>query len=141
MRGFFGICTINTKTSHNIGTLWRSANIFGAAFLSTVGRRYKKQAADTLNTPAHVPLYEYKSFDELQIPKGTQLIGVEITPDAIPIREFKHPERAIYILGPEDGSIPNEILSKCQAVIKLPGNSCLNLATAGSLVMYDRIVR
>ena len=47
-RGFFGVGIENTKTHQNIGTLWRSASIMGASFMFTIGKRYKKQASDTM---------------------------------------------------------------------------------------------
>jgi len=47
-RGFFGIGIQNIKTESNIGTLWRSANILGADFIYTIGKRYKKQSSDTM---------------------------------------------------------------------------------------------
>lgn len=67
MRGYFGIGIINGKTPENLGTLWRSANLYGAAFIFTVGKRYKRQSSDTPNTPRHIPLFEYQSLDDLSL--------------------------------------------------------------------------
>ena len=43
MSNFYGIGIVNTKTEANIGTLWRSAHAFGASFIFTVGRRYRRR--------------------------------------------------------------------------------------------------
>ena len=52
MRGYFAIGVYHPKNHLNIGTLWRTANILKAAFIFTVGARYKRfQCSDTLNTP------------------------------------------------------------------------------------------
>ena len=42
MCGYCGIGIENGKAEVNLGTLWRSAHIFGAVFLFTVGRRYRQ---------------------------------------------------------------------------------------------------
>lgn len=46
-RGYFGVAVYRPKTEANIGTLWRSATAYGAAFLATVGQRHQRQASDT----------------------------------------------------------------------------------------------
>lgn len=143
-RGFFGIGIINAKTETNIGTLWRSANIFGASFIFTIGRRYpKRQKSDTMNTPKHIPLYEYDTFDLFYktIPRNTNLIGIEIDNKSKDIETFNHPEQSIYLLGAEDTGIPQDVLKHCNEIIKLPGEYCLNVSVAGSIVIYDRIMK
>ncbi len=141
MRGYFGIGIMNTKCPMNIGTLWRSANIFGASFIFTIGRRYKHQASDTLNTPCHVPLYNYEDFSDFSAhrPLACQLIGVEQSESSVSIGCFAHPERAVYLLGAEDNGLPKEAVSYCQSVIHIDTRFCLNVAVAGSIVMFDRV--
>lgn len=142
-RGFFGIGIYHGKRSCNIGTLWRTANIFGASYIYTIGRRYKRQSSDTMKTLRHVPLFEFEDFSEFLTarPRGARLIAIEIKNDAINLADFHHPEQAVYLLGAEDGGIPNHILTKCNSIVKLPGDTCLNVSTAGSIVVYDRITK
>lgn len=45
-RGYFGIGVFHGKNEQNIGTLWRSANIMGADFIFTIGKRYSRQCTD-----------------------------------------------------------------------------------------------
>lgn len=138
MRGYFGIGVMLPKCETNVGTLWRSAYNMGAAYVFTVQRRYSPQASDTTQSWRHLPLYHYS---ELVIPYSCQLVGVEITADARDLVDFIHPERAMYLLGPEDGSIPARLLQQCTAVVKIPSQRCLNVAVAGSIVMYDRMLK
>ena len=79
-------------------------------------------------------------FDDffVHMPYDCKLIGVEIEKDAHNICAFSHPERAIYLLGAEDNGLSSPILSRCQAVIQIPTIYCLNVAVAGSIVLYDR---
>lgn len=140
MSGYFGVGIYNTKTVENVGTLWRSALIFDAAFVFTIGKRYKKQASDTLKTSRYIPLINYPTFEEFQKcrPDGCQLIGVEQTEKSIPLDRFVHPQRVIYLLGAEDHGLPPAVLEKCQSVVSITTRLCLNVAVAGSIVMYSR---
>lgn len=141
MRGFFGIGIQNTKTEMNVGTLWRSASILGASFIFTIGKRYKRQASDTMESWKHIPLYHYITLEDFykSLPYDCQLIGVELDNKSVPVSHFKHPERCVYLLGAEDNGLTKEAINKCHKLIQLPGNYCMNVAVAGSIVMYDRI--
>jgi hypothetical protein len=46
-RGFFAIGIVNGKTHQNIGTLLRSAYLYDAAFVFTIGKRYDRQASSS----------------------------------------------------------------------------------------------
>jgi len=142
-RGYFGIGIQNPKIEENIGTLWRSAFILGASFIFTIGKRYKKQASDTPQSWKHIPLFNYETFDEFYkaMPYDCRLIGIEIDEKSVPIHEYKHPERCIYLLGAEDSGLSKEAISKCHELVILPGDICLNVSVAGSLVLYDRIAK
>ena len=117
-RGYFAIGVFHPKNSVNIGTLWRSAYVFGASYIFTIGRRYKKQSSDTLKTFRHVPLFHFLTFEDFKryLPYDAQLICVELTDQANKLREFKHPQRSIYLLGAEDNGISKEILKGHQTI-------------------------
>ena len=141
MRGYFGIGIYQGKTFENVGTLWRSADLMGAAFMFTIGKRYKKEASDTMKSFRHIPLYNYVSFDDFHkaMPYDCLLVGVELHTDSTPIKEFNHYERCIYLLGAEDHGLSKECINKCHKLIQLPGRKSMNVAVAGSIVMFDRI--
>lgn len=143
MRGYFGIGIERSKSEVNVGTLWRSAYNLGASFIFTIGRRYPKQASDTTQSWRHIPLLEYSNVEDFRnhIPFDCIPIAIELTSDAKSIRDFKHPERAVYILGPEDGSISKALQDICKTVICIESKYCLNVAVAGSIIMYDRQVK
>ncbi len=140
-RGYFAVGIYSGKTPANTGTLWRSAHSLGASFMFTVGCRYHYDRTDTTKAALHVPLFNFASVDELRrfAPKQCELVGVELTDVAEPIAAFEHPERAIYMLGAEDYGLSKDALDACSRVVVLPGRYCLNVAVAGSMVMFDRI--
>ncbi len=54
------------------------------------------------------------------------------------VTEFKHPERCVYLLGAEDIGLSKDAIDKCHKLVQLPGDYCMNVAVAGSIMMYDR---
>lgn len=144
-RGYFGIGIYHTKTAANVGTLWRSASLYGAAFVFTIGRRYQKQCSDTMQTPRHTPLYHFADADDFyaHLPYDARLIAVELTDNAHALPNFCHPERAVYLLGAEDSGLPKDLLEKAWATVQIPTMmpQSMNVATAGTVVMYDRFVK
>ena len=142
-RGFFGVAIYDAKHESNVGVLWRSASVFGASFIATLGeRRYKTMKSDTMKSHRHLPLFHFNNIQDLRthLPKGCLLIGVELTNDSSDLQTFYHPEQALYLLGAEDYGIPFHILQQCDQTIKINTslNISLNVGAAGSIVCYDR---
>ena len=142
-RGFFGVGIVGSKTAVNVGTLWRTADALGAAFIFTAGRRYPRQASDTTKAWRHVPMFEFQDAEALfeSIPFGCVPVAVELAADARGLPGYTHPERAVYILGAEDTGVPPRVLRRCRDVVRIPGSRCLNVAVAGSIVLYDRVAK
>ncbi len=138
---YFGIGVYQPKTRENIGTLWRSALIMGASFIFVIEEKYKKQSSDVLKTWSKIPLFQHEHFDHFysSLPYSCKLIGVELDKKAIPIQEYEHPPRAIYLLGSEQIGLPKAIKNKCHELVQLPGEMSLNVAVAGSIMIYDRV--
>jgi len=131
------------KTSMNYGSLFRTAQVFGADFIFLIGCRFKEQATDTMKSSRHMPLYVYKDFKDFNEhrPFNCKLIGIELTESATPIKDFKHPKQACYLLGAEDTGLTKEAIAGCQEIIILPGERSLNVAVAGSIVLFDRLMK
>ena len=47
----------------------------------------------------------------------------------------------MYVFGPENGSLDEEILQRCTHVVSIPGRQCSNLAAAVNVVLYDRVAK
>ena len=138
--GYFEVGVYHVKHECNIGTLWRTAYQLQAAGIFTIGKRYARQASDTLKAIRHIPLRHFKDWDEFAIgrPIGAQLVAIEM--GGTPLRQFKHPKQAIYLLGAEDHGLPETILKHCQAIVSLEAIELpsYNVAVAGSIVLYHR---
>ena len=142
-RGYFGIGLYMPKTSHNIGTLWRSAKNMGADFMFTIGTRAMiSQASDTEKGYKYIPFYVYPDLDSFILPTGCRLVGIEQTEDSVDLIDFVHYERACYILGSEDNGLSNKVQEYCTGgIVHINTPSCLNVSVAGSIVMYDRMLK
>lgn len=140
-RGYFAIGAERMSKALNLGNLMRSAHAFGASFTFTVGATYQalEARADTSKGQWHLPHYNWRSADEMALPQGCKLVGVELIDAAIDLPSFRHPLRAAYILGPEQGSLSPALLHRCDYVVKIPTSFCVNVAMAGAIVMYDRV--
>lgn len=143
MRGYFGIGVEGISKQMNAGSLFRNAHAFGASFVFTVGAAYRPfegRRSDTANTTNHLPLYDFPQLRDLRLPRGCRLVGVELLDDATALPSFRHPRQAAYVLGSERGSLSPELVALCDDVVKIPTKFPINLAVAGAVVMYDRLI-
>ena len=137
---FFGIGILHGKTPENLGVLWRTAQNMGASFIFTIGKRYAHQASDTHNAVKSLPYYHYKDFEDFysHLPKGVRIVGVEKDERAVNLETFKHPKRCVYLLGAEDHGLTQEALNRSHFLVQFSSIYSLNVAVAGSIVLYDR---
>lgn len=142
-RGYFGIGVERPKFEANIGTLYRSAICFDASFVFSIGARFPRQASDTTCSWRHVPALRYPTTADWHehIPYSCEPIGVEIVDRAQPLEDFVHPQRAVYLLGPEDGGLSKVALDACSRVVQIDTRYCLNVASAGTVLLYDRALK
>ena len=143
MRGYFGVGVERVSKTMNVGNLFRSAHAFGASFVFTIAANYKRKEgskSDTSNSLRHLPFYSFPRADSLVLPDKCKLIGVELTDHSIELPSFHHPAQAAYILGPERGELSQSLVARCDWVVKIPTQFCVNLGIAGAIVMYDRLI-
>lgn len=68
-------------------------------------------------------------------------MAVELVDGARALPEYTHPDRALYIFGPEDGSLDQDIRDWCEDVVYIPTEGCMNLAATVNVVLYDRMAK
>lgn len=143
---FVAIGLENPKTPDNVGSVLRAVGCFNAQAVYYTGQRYDiaaKHHTDTKNVQSRVPLARTDSWAELkaQLPEGTKMVCVELALGATSLPEFEHPERALYVFGPEDGSLAKAAVSAADAVVYIPTIGCLNLAATVNVLLYDRLLK
>jgi tRNA G18 (ribose-2'-O)-methylase SpoU len=141
MRGYFAIGAEGISKPMNLGNLIRSAHAFGASFVFLVDAHYTVSSAlSDSQAESQLPLYRFASVEELVLPGRCRLIGVELLDEAVELPSFRHPQNAAYVFGPERSSLSPEMVARCDHVVKIPTRFCINLAAAGAIVMYDRML-
>lgn len=134
---------IDPKSPSNVGAVMRAAGCYGANAVRYTGNRYDRAArfhTDTKNVSSSIPLvHVIDLLDEL--PERTRLVCVELVEGATPLPQFQHPAHALYIFGPEDGSLSQEVVDRADAVVYIPTIGCMNLAATVNVVLYDRLAK
>lgn len=144
-KGYFAIGVYEPKFEVNIGSLWRTAHIMGASMLFTVGARYQQQASDTPKSDKQIPLVHFDTIKQVIEAKQNDipLLGIELSNNSYPLQTFRHPQSAWYLLGAEDRGIPAGVLDMCDRTLEISTKEpySLNVAVAGSIVIYDRVMK
>lgn len=140
MRGFSAVGLFNPKTPENVGSALRACHCYGASMLAVQGKRFKKASTDTYQSWRHMPVFEVDDLFSV-IPYNTVPVAVELVDSASSLVQYKHPERAFYVFGPEDGSLGKSTLSWCRDVVYIPTDGCMNLAATVNVVLYDRLAK
>lgn len=134
---------INPKSPANVGAILRASGCFQAHAVRYTGNRWERGArfhTDTQNISQELSLsHESDLWDGL--PEGTQVVCVDLVEGATPLPEFQHPAKAMYVFGPEDGSIEQALVDRADHVVYIPTIGCLNLAATANVVLYDRLAK
>lgn len=137
------VCLINPKYTANVGAIQRAASCYDVKQVWFTGNRIKLEEGERL--PREERMKGYKNVDLIQYDypfdhfgKGVTPVAIELLPNSENLFDFEHPENALYVFGPEDGSIPQVMRQHCHRFVVIPSRHCLNLAAAVYTVLYDR---
>ena len=141
-RGFSVVGLYKPKSRVNVGSALRAVHCYGAASMMVEGARgdVVKGGANVFSTQKHTPLFMVDDLIKSR-PFDTQVVVVDLIPGATPLHEFEHPERAMYIFGPEDGTLGKRHTDLAQHVVYVPTKGCMNLAATVNVVLYDRAAK
>ncbi|MFT5277252.1 MAG: tRNA(Leu) C34 or U34 (ribose-2'-O)-methylase TrmL [Glaciecola sp.] len=141
--GLVSLGLVNPKSATNVASILRACGCYGASAVFYTGQRFgyaKDFNADTKKMRHIIPTIGVDSLLAIA-PKGSSKVVIELVEGAIPLPEFEHPENAFYIFGPEDASVPEEILNACDHVVYIPTRNSMNLAATANVVLYDRMAK
>lgn len=141
------IILTNPKYSANVGAAVRAASCFGAKQVWWTGNRVKLEDGERLPREERMIGYrdvELRHFDyPFEQFRGQDVtpVALELLPGSECLLDFVHPENAVYVFGPEDGSIDQVNRKLCHRFVTIPSKHCTNLAAAVYLILYDRIIK
>ena len=82
------------KHKVNVGTLIRSAELFGAAMVFTVGRPYRFQSSDTTKSYRRLPILHFASWEDYRasavfawVPVAVEIVDGKAHPRDTPNRD------------------------------------------------------
>lgn len=140
------IAAWNISKEHNVGSLVRTAHAVAAEEVVLVGAREwnveAARTADLYTTVTRVP--DLQAFRDHLAAGGWRLVAVELDRRAVPLFEAEYPERPCFLLGAELGGVPAELLDEARLIVQIPQWGLvpsLNLAVAGSIVLYDCLAK
>jgi tRNA(Leu) C34 or U34 (ribose-2'-O)-methylase TrmL len=146
-QSYVTIGLVNPKGPSNVGTIMRAAGCFNANEVLYTGTRYERAAqyeiktnTDTHNSRNNIPLTQVECLLSKKA-ENMEVVCVELCVGATSLTEFSHPERALYIFGPEDSSLSQTIIDQADHVVYIPTKNCLNLAATANVVLYDRLAK
>lgn len=150
----------NVRSSHNVGSLLRTADGLGIDKVYLTGyspyplapgdTRLPHIAAKTTRQIAKTALGAEKSvkwqhepdinkvLDELKH-KSYEIAALEQAPGAIPLHKFKPPLKTALIVGNEIDGLNPEVLAFCSRVIDIPmrgQKESFNVAAAAAMALY-----
>jgi tRNA(Leu) C34 or U34 (ribose-2'-O)-methylase TrmL len=134
---------INPKSPENVGMVLRAAGCYEASGVFYTGERFNRARqffTDTKNIHEKIPLTHVPCLADA-VAQGVKIVAIELIEGATPLMDFVHPEQALYIFGPEDGSVHQEVLDRCDHVVYVPTVGCMNLAASVNVVLYDRLAK
>jgi RNA methyltransferase, TrmH family len=117
----------------NVGTLLRSADAFDAEVTLSEGCADPfgpKALRAAMGSTFRVPLLEFRVP-----PRSVALVAEGGTP----IGELEFERYSTFLLGSEREGLPDEIVARCDAKATIPvrGVESLNVAMAGTIVLYE----
>lgn len=138
----------NPKDITNVGSVMRAAGCYQADQVLYSGKRYDratKMSTDTQKASTSIPLINIdslglESFIDA-VDADTKIVCVDLVQGATPLPAFHHPEKALYIFGPEDGTIAQNVIDRADYVVFVPTIGCMNLAASVNVVLYDRLAK
>jgi len=139
----FAVAAWEISKEHNVGTLVRTAHAAAAAEVILTGEReWNVEAARTAENYTEIVQLPAEPGTLLRHvrERGYQLVAVELAEGSTSLFDAVYPERPCFLLGAELGGLPNDLLDAAALIVQIPQWGlvpCLNLAVAGSIVIYD----
>ena len=147
----------NIRSTHNVGSIFRSAEGFGAREIILTGYTpYPSIPNDTrlphiaqkITTQIHktalgaeqlVPFRYVTEPEEFLSTCKLPIVALEQSSTSVPIGEYTPPAKLALLLGEEVHGITQELLQKCEAILEIPMHGkkeSFNVSVAAGIALY-----
>lgn len=131
------------KSATNVGAVMRAAGCYAVDNVIYTGSRYDRAVklnTDTKKISSLIPLTQQQHLLDNKA-EDVKVICVDLVEGAVPLPNFIHPSKALYLFGPEDGTLNQKLINQADAVVYIPTIGCMNLAATVNVVLYDRLAK
>jgi tRNA(Leu) C34 or U34 (ribose-2'-O)-methylase TrmL len=138
------IVLIDPKYAHNVGMVVRLASCYGLSQVWFTGERVSLDISFRKRLPREERMKGYADVEIINYDYPFEQfadvipVAVEVRKNSESLHSFEHPQNAVYVFGPEDGSVSKPHISHCHRFVVIPTKHCLNLATAVATILWDR---
>lgn len=146
----------NIRSAYNVGAIFRTADGAGVSKIFLVGYtptpldrfgRIQQEIEKTSLGASEVIPWEQHQLSRGVIDKlkaeGVEVVAVEQSANAKPLREFNVPEKVVYILGNEVDGVSAETALASDTIVEIPmlgTKESLNVSVAAGIVLYHDLV-
>lgn len=141
------IVMYDPRYPHNAGAAMRGASCYGIGQIWIAGERTEKKVLEANRLPREERMKGFQDVSLVRCDRPFDYfedavpVAVELLRGSENLLTFEHPENAIYVFGPEDGSIPGQWRGHCHRRVFIPTSHCLNLGVAVNTILYDRLFK
>lgn len=118
----FALLLYNIEKNTNLGQIIRTANAFGALEICVIGK--KKFASyghqQTRNSTHFRHFFQFSDAQHYYKNAGFDIVGVEITEQAVSINEHRFEKNTVFVLGNESSGIQDSAIALCDYCVYIP---------------------
>jgi hypothetical protein len=117
-----------------VGAAVRAASCYGVRQVWFSGDRVRLDGDRRRRLPREERMRGYKQVEIRQADyffdafDGAVPVAVELRRNAESLIDFEHPERALYVFGPEDGSLDRAVLAQCRCAHPVASGTAVTTA-------------
>lgn len=148
----------NIRSTHNVGSIFRTAEGFGVARIILSGytpyphladdprlphlsRKITEQIHKTALGAEELVPFEYQPVVDLAALKshGYRIVGLEQAARSVSLRNYTPPEKIALVLGEEVEGIPDDLLEQCEDILEIPmkgQKESFNVSVAAGVAIY-----
>lgn len=149
----------NIRSTHNVGSIFRTCEGFGVARLILSGYTPYPTLPDDSRLPhiarkitdqIHKTALGAESmlpFEHCEVPPlgtlkndGYRLVALEQATRSVPLADYKAPNKVVLLLGEEVAGITPELLAACDDVVEIPmagRKESFNVSVSAGIALYS----